>query len=68
MSSTMSSDDDTVFTLSFPEDPSGDNDDDILDPVATEKEITAYEESSARVKEELQEYRRRCAGETSVST
>ena len=36
--------------------------------MATEEEVPAYEESSAREEDEVQKYRRRRTGERSVST
>ena len=56
----ISSDDDSELNFSFPEVPSDDNGEgylyyDSLEPVVTEEEVAAYEESSAR-EEGLQEY------------
>ena len=72
-SPSISSDDNSELNFSFTEDPSGDNGkgylyDDSLEPVVTEEEVTAYEESSAREEEELQEYQCGRTGKTSVST
>ena len=72
-SPSISSDDDSELNFSFSDDRSDDDGerylyDDSLEPVATEEEVAAYEESAAREEEELQEYRRRHTGETSVRT
>ena len=72
-SPSVSSDDDSESNFAFPEDRSDDNGkgyfyDDSLGPVATEEEVAAYEESSAREREQLEQYRCLRTGETSVST